>query len=238
MKIGSTSVNQLRRLASTWKQGEHLIIIGATGSGKTLLARYIDQIRLDRNGHVAVFVCKLGQDETITKEYAGWTRWKTWKKHPNRDERRVLLWPDTSKAKDIDEARAIQKAVFKDAFDSLSKRGHWTIHIDEGLYMCDREFMNLGSSLAMLHYMGRSSRVTIVTLAQRPSHIPLVVYSSASNAFIGRTREDVDAKRLSELAGKNTAKELRSKLDTLGKHDFLWIPVDSERDPEKVNLSQ
>lgn len=238
MKPGPVTQEQLERLSSVWKQGEHMLISGATGSGKTALARHIDQIRINKGGHVIVFVCKLGVDETIMTDYKGWIRWKTFKKKVSPHENKVLLWPDLSKGKTIRDKRAIQREVFAEALDKLSEIGFWNVHIDEGLYMCDPKFMNLADELAMLHYMGRSSKLTVTTLSQRPSNIPLIIYGSASHAIIGRAREAQDVKRLSELGGRNSAKELAARIDSQSKHDFLWVPVAPDWEPETINLKR
>lgn len=236
MRIGPRTQEQLRRLSSTWKQGEHVVVSGPTGSGKTALGRYIDQIRIERGGHVIVFICKLTTDKTILTDYKGWTRWKEWKKRPSPHENRVLLWPDTSKAKSIGEALAIQKEVFGKALDALLKDGKWTVDFDEGLYMCDPQFLNFKQEIAVLHALGRSSNITLVTKMQRPSNVPLIVYGSASHAFIGRTREAVDLKRLSEMGAKTDSRELAARISGQGRHDFLWVPVAPDWEPETVNL--
>lgn len=236
MRTGPKFQEQMSRLAREWKQGEHILISGATGSGKTILARHVDQIRLDRRGYVVVFVAKLRPDRTITDEYKGFTRWKEWKRNPGPHEDRILLWPDTDKAKSIREAYAMQREVFGNACDQLMKIGKWTVHIDESLYMVDPKFMDMSRELAALHYLGRSSKLTMITLTQRPSHIPLVIYSSAAHAFIGRTRERVDNKRLSELGGSLSAREMGALIGSQGRHDFLWVPVAPDWSPEIVNL--
>lgn len=228
----------MKRMRQDWKPGEHVLINGSTGSGKTKLARHLDEIRINNGGFVVVMVGKLGKDETISEDYAGWTRWTQWKKNPTRSENRVLLWPDTDKVKTIPEKRRLQQEVFTEAFDGLSNTGNRTLHIDEGLYTCNPSYLNLADHVGMIHAMGRSSKLTIITLTQRPSHLPLIIYSSASHAFVGRIQEASDLKRLSELGGKESAKSLSGRITAQSKHDFTWIPVATDKDPEPLNLTR
>lgn len=237
MKLGPTAASQFGRLMREWKQGEHIIVIGGTGSGKTTLARYLDQIRIQRGGSVVVMVAKLSPDNTIVKDYKGWTRWTKWKKKPGPHENRILLWPAVEKVKGTDAKKALQREVFKEAFDALADNGKWTLHIDEGYYMTNsREGLGFANDIALLHAMGRSSNLTIITLAQRPSHLPLIIYGSAAHAFIGRTRERADLSRLAELGGKEDAKNLAAMINTQGRHDFLWVPVAPDWPAERINL--
>jgi hypothetical protein len=183
-------------------------------------------------------VCKLSPDATILNDYKGWTRWEKWKDNPSPYEKRVLLWPKVEKEKSIVAKRELQRDVFGKAFNELSNVGKWNVHVDEGLYVCNPSYLNLANELGMLHAMGRSSKLTITTLTQRPSHLPLILYSSASHAFIGRTREAVDTKRLSELGGRESGRELQGRISAQGRHDFLWVPVATDGDPELVNLKK
>jgi energy-coupling factor transporter ATP-binding protein EcfA2 len=236
VKNGPVTQEQFSRFARDWRQGEHVLISGSTGSGKTTLARMVDQVRIDRGGFVIVLVAKLSPDKTIVNDYKGFTRWEKMKKNPSRHENKILLWPNTDKLRNRRDKTALQKEVFDHAFDVFMDKGKWTVHVDEGLYMCSPTFMNMEKDLAMLHAMGRSSNLTVVTLTQRPSHLPLILYSSAAHAFIGRTREQVDNKRLGELGGRNSAKELSARINAQGRHDFLWVPVATDGEPETVNL--
>jgi energy-coupling factor transporter ATP-binding protein EcfA2 len=239
MLPGPKTRQQLSRLRSTWKQGEHILISGSTGSGKTALARHIVEIRAKNGGHVVVFCMKPLEDQTIVQDYKGFERWKKWKKRPASWENRVLLWPDVRKAKgNKDEILRIQMEVFAEAFDGINNSGHYTVQIDEGLYTTSPTFLNMASDLAMAHAIGRSGRLTMVTLTQRPSHLPLILYGSASHAFVGRTREASDQKRLAELGAKEGGKELANRISAQGKHDFLWIPVGPDWPAERVNLAE
>lgn len=239
MRTGFKTSLQMARLASVWKQGEHVLVSGPTGSGKTALARRIVRIREQRGGHVVVFCMKPLEDETIVDEYSDYERWKDWKNKPRSWENKILLWPDVSKAKGNKTAILdIQREVFQRAFDGINDQGKWTVQIDEGLYTAHPQFLGMSDELAMSHAIGRSGRLTMVTLAQRPSHLPLILYGSASHAFVGRTREANDQKRLAELGAKEGSRALASRISELGRHDFLWIPVAPDWPAEVVNLAR
>jgi len=237
LPIGPKTKEQMARLGRTWKQGQHVLISGPTGSGKTALARHVVQQRIDRGGHVIVFCMKPLEDETIIDEYAGWDRWKRWHRRPRSYESRILLWPDVRKAKgERDEILAIQKEVFSEAFAGVNHAGHWTVQVDEGLYTVSPDFLNMASELAMAHSIGRSGKITMVDLTQRPSHLPLILYGSAAHAFVGRTRESVDQKRLAELGSREGSKTLATRIADQDLHDFTWVPIAPDWPAETVNL--
>lgn len=238
MLPGPVTREQLNRLKRVWEQGEHFLISGATKSGKTALARHVVQCRLDRGGFVVVLVGKPNEDKTITEDYRGFTRWKSFKKRPPAHEKKVLLWPDTSKLKTDKEVIAHQKEVFLEAFDGLNRSGKWTVQVDEGLYTVSPTFLGMADNLAMMHAIGRSNNLTAVTLVQRPAHLPLIVYGSASHALVGRTRELEDQKRLAELGARESKKELAAMIGANGRHDFTWIPVAPDWPAETVNLAR
>lgn len=236
MEPGPVTREQLERLGRVWKQGDHLLVSAPTQSGKTTLTRHIVQNRIDRGGFAVVLVCKIRPDPTIEKDYRGWTRWERMKPHgPKRSENQVLLYPNLDGIP-ATKAKEIQKEIFKDAYDRISVTGNWCVVTDEGLYVCNPSFLNLSDELAILHALGASSGVTNVVLTQRPSHLPLVIYGSASHAFVGRTREQADLKRLQELGGRESAKSYMERISAQERRDFLWIPVGPDWPAEKVNL--
>lgn len=239
-KLGPKAANQLALVKATWRQGEHVLITGGTGSGKTLLARYLDQMRIDAGGSVVVFVAKLQPDSTITNYYSakdGWVRWKKWRK-PSITDRKILLWPAVE-GKDYHEAKAIMKEVFAEALSQISKMGLWTVHIDEGLMMTDRESgLGFTSDIASMYALMRSARGTMITLSQRPMHLPLSIYANLSWAFIGKAKELADVKRLANLDGSLDSRALSLMIRRNSKHDFVMVPIAQDREPERINLAK
>jgi energy-coupling factor transporter ATP-binding protein EcfA2 len=230
---------QLAKLERVWKQGEHVFVSGPTKSGKTTLARRIVDIRIRRGGHVVVFCMKPLPDPTILSDYADFDRWVKWRKHISAHDRKILLWPDVSKARGNRRAILdIQKEIFQTAIDAVNEVGHWTVQIDEGLYMTASDFLGMSGDLAMGNAIGRSGNLTYVTLTQRPAHIPIIVYGSAAHAFIGRTREQNDMKRLSELGPKDGSRALSARISNLNRHEFLWLPIAEDWEPEIVDMTR
>lgn len=236
MKIGPVTQKQMQRLALTWNQGGHVLITGGTGSGKTELARQVIEKRIQRGGYVVVLMCKL-EDETISKSYQGFTRWKTWKKRPRINENRILLWPDVE-GKPLREALVIWKKEFRHALDEISRSGKWTVQVDEGLFVSSAAYLGLAQELGMMYQLMRSAKGTMITLAQRPAHLPVTIYANIEHAFVGRASELPDLKRLADLDGPTSSRDLQKIIAENGRHDFTWIPVGPGWKPEQVNLAR
>ena len=193
-----------------WRQGEHVLVIGRTGQGKTTLISKI----IDKRTHAIMFATK-AYDPVLKKQFPGFMRYKEWQK-PRHD--KIMLWPDMST--DLRSMKDIQAGVFQDALNNVFHDRGWCLVVDEAHYMTTE--LGLGQELAMFQHQARSSGISVVTGVQRPAFIPVITYGSTTHAFMGRINEPADAKRLQSLGGVD-AKELATHLLTLPKHEWLYV---------------
>ena len=213
-----------------WEQGDHILIAAPTKSGKTTMVRHL----LSKRSHVVIFVSKL-KDPTFLTEYKGWTILEEWPKDgPKPWETRILLWPKAEKT--LGATLAKMRRVFAYALDSIAHEGKRCVVIDEGLMFTDPKYLGFGSEVGMLHYFGRSSGISMVTLTQRAAWIPVVVYSSVTHAYIARTRDRNDHKRLADLGGGLDLTRVRDTLTRLpSRHDYLYLNPQGDATPVVVN---
>lgn len=210
-----------------WKQGEHLLISAPTGAGKTTLVPKL----CAKRSHVVVFVSKI-KDDTIRREFKGYHRISEWP--PPQWANKVLLWPKPGKT--LIETLAIQQRVFRDALNAIAQQGNWCVVIDESHWTTSREFLGLGAEVAILHHQGRSSGISMVNLTQRPAWIPKIIYSSVTHAYIARTRDRDDLKRLADLGGIDPRKVAETVIALPTRHDYLYVSPQSDATPRVVNL--
>jgi DNA helicase HerA-like ATPase len=162
-----------------WMPGEHMAVIGDTGTGKTyLMAKAILPLRK----YVVVFKTKADDDDD--SKWRGYHRIRTAK--GIRDERyeRFLLDP-------------VYRSQAREGYDLLDRvwrQGGWTIVIDEGWYT---EKLGLQPYIERLLTQGRSTHISVVFGQQRPVATSRFVISQTSHLFTFRV-EGRDADTIAE----------------------------------------
>lgn len=178
--------------AFEWKQGEHVTILGTTGSGKTTIMRAI----LPMRRYSVVFASKPKDPLIAGLRSEGYKVIREWPPHPHIE--RAVFWPRIERMSDAGKQRQAFYAALYDVYRS----GGWTIALDEAAYLA--RTLNLGHVLKFFYEQARSLNVSVVTLSQRPKEIPLLAYSCATHLFLFRESDAVNIKRLSEISGANS----------------------------------
>jgi energy-coupling factor transporter ATP-binding protein EcfA2 len=179
------------------KAGDHVTIIGPTGSGKTTLAMHL----LGKQPRVTMFATKrtdVFYDELIRR---GWTRIKRWPKaieDDSKGRRRLLLWLPTVTPAAVPKARE----VFKEALDKVAvDPTHWTVFVDELLFASSPKWLDLGNHLELAWQQFRSSKHSLFVCAQRSSQIPLLAYDQIEYLLTSRENDLRNADRIGEMCG-------------------------------------
>lgn len=192
-----------------WDQGQHVTMVGTTGSGKTTLAQQI----LTRRSFVVIFGVK-GQDETMEEFIrAGYRRLQRW----NGDVAdHVVLWPEV---RGFGHANR-QREVFAQAMDAIYRAGAWCVFMDEVVYLA--ETLSLEKQLKFLLNQGRSSGISIVAATQRPAFIPLAFYDQPTHYFFWKDTDFRNIKRIGELTGAASRQVVR-EIPRLREYECLYF---------------
>lgn len=159
-----------------WAQGEHVALVGMTGSGKTTLAAKL----LDMRGHVIMLVTK--PDEVT---WRGWRTVSDWRKIDPRKGQKWRLYP----------AYEAAPRQFNDAMDLAWRDGNWCVYVDETYHV---QRVGLEHQLVKLLTQGRSKGISVVCGVQRPAWVRREVFSEARHVFCFQLGDRRDLKSLKD----------------------------------------
>ncbi|MCW2897759.1 MAG: hypothetical protein JWO67_24 [Streptosporangiaceae bacterium] len=216
-----------------WAQGEHVSLIGPTGSGKTTLALEL----LTRRDFVTVLGTK-PKDRTLDKliKDQGYTLRREWHERSRRrplggppepvkvrmsdgsirDRAHVVLWPEFRRPED----KAVQRDVFDQALGEMFTAGSWCIFADEVFYLCSE--LGLQHHLTTIWTQGRSLGLTLVGGTQRPAYVPLYMYDQATHLFLWGDNDETNLRRVGGLGGLS-ANQVRAIVAGLPQHAVCYI---------------
>jgi hypothetical protein len=210
------------RFVRNWKQGDHVLDVGPTQSGKSLLAR---MLVLSRR-YVVVFGTKPTDptlDEYIDLGFVRIDHWPPTRKDL-RDQQdgmaRFILWPKIKEVGDLHKYRSL----YAKCLDSMFVDGGWTAVVDETLWFCSRDGLDLSGKLSTMAYGSASNKITFLFLMQRPSGVPRILWSSCTSALIFHIGGTNDVRELASL-GTIEPKSAVVAIRNLEGHEFLDLPL-------------
>lgn len=203
------------------RQGEHVAIVGKTGSGKSVLELELAKIiarrrtRSGRPSSVTVLATK-PRDDTVTA--LGWPVLKKWP--PAYGEEANIVWP---KARTASTAARDQRRVLGPLLDEIYQEGGQTVCIDEAAYF-ERPLpkgLGLGATMEQYWSSARSLKLTLVAATQRPRKVSVSMWSEPTWLFVFYVKDRDDLKRVADLSGMR--EEVTELVPRLGGFEFLCI---------------
>lgn len=203
------------RQAFNFEQGQHVTLVGSTGSGKTTLAL---DLALPLRKYVCVMATKNRDPSlypTLMREGYAMTDDPELSAAQNP---RVIFRPKL--AAPTAEAKVEQQEAFRELLITVFQEGGWCLYGDEIRYLSQN--LGLATELETLWLQGRSLGVSMVVATQRPVSIPVLAFESATHLFLFRTTDRQNIQRASEFAGAD-AEVVRYVLPRLPRFEALYI---------------
>lgn len=224
------SVDRDSFLDYLWRHepGEHITLIGPTGSGKTTLAYQLLDVSTSPK-HPGVVMVMKPRDPVAAKwnkelDYRRVRRWPPPAAHlllSRGNPRGWTLWPKHTF--DLDRDNALLTDQMGRALQHSYKSGNRIIFADE-LYSLSNE-LNLEKPLVALWSRGRSMGTSLMGATQKPTHVPLWAYSQASHLFLHNDPDKRSRERFAEIGGVDTDL-VRAVVHGMPKHHWLYIKRD------------
>lgn len=179
-----------------WRQGEHVSIIGPTGTGKTTLSRYLLQAR-----HFVTVLAVKKRDDTLDifrEARDGLPKFSIISKWPPRFGSRhvVLNLPSEGLSR---EKAVLQRANVLDCLEDIYDSGGWCISFDDLSYVCS--VLHLREEIKVFLNTGRSNGISAVSLVTRPFQVPTEAFNQTTWSFMFTFEDRRETDRAAELAG-------------------------------------
>lgn len=183
-------------LPTKWQVGEHIAVVGDTGTGKTYLMSKLVQMRQ----YVVIFRTKADNIQ-----FPGFRKARTVKALSSLYDTRIILQPEHGQ----------QMRQGYELLTRVYEQGGWTVVIDEEWFVEAR--LHLTEYVETLLTQGRSGKISCVIGMQRPARISRFVISQCTHLFSFRV-EGRDLQTIKEA----TTPRIVEPINSIRGHDVVY----------------
>lgn len=216
-----------------WEPGQHVALVGPTGTGKTTLMVGVLPLR-----QYVLALDPKGGDSTLSRLLDVGFIPSDWP--PDKEVRKAIEEGDParliigSRLLSTEQLPQLRQQIQLALRDSFNERG-WTVYIDELQIVSDRRFMNLGGSVERNLIAARDRKVSMVMSFQRPANVPRSASEMATWFIVLYTRDRDTVDRIAEMAGRPSA-EIRGLVKGLPEYCVLVFSR-NPRDPVVATMA-
>jgi ABC-type dipeptide/oligopeptide/nickel transport system ATPase component len=197
----------LRDMQHKWKQGQHISLVGPTGSGKTVAARDLVALR-----DYLVVIATKAKDASLNRYKL--VRRSDWP--PNWDEEKILLWVKPKQLGDFSR----QTAIIYYTLNDIYRTGGWTAYFDDVFYITNT--LGLKRPMQMMYTQARSNNISLIGSLQRPRNVPVEVINQSTFLLLFKVRDRLDIERVAEEMSVDR-QELFRALSQLQDYEFTLL---------------
>jgi energy-coupling factor transporter ATP-binding protein EcfA2 len=214
-----------------YEAGQHVAIMGPTGSGKTTVA--YELLSEVATPDLPAIVLVMKPRDPVVKDFSKTTGFRTTQRWPpiinraynekggglGKRQRGWVFWPRHS-LRDIRRDDAMLAREFRKVLDESYRKGTRIVFADEIVGLSKE--LNLEPELNAIWMRGKSMGCGMWAATQRPFHAPLNMYSQSEHLIIFRDPDKRSVDRFKEIGGVEP-EFVETAVRRLKKHEFLYI---------------